>query len=186
MNNNRAVEDYRQHKLLAAHDDDRVKGRAWKDNKLVAECEGKTIDSVISTLQARIDERLNEIASSRIGEPSVSEYVDALKRIEDKLSDGQRAMLKAHYRAPDKCMTATALAEAAGYPGYSSANLQYGLVGRWLFEELPVPLGTLDDGTPIYTSALADAGSQVGPEGFWIWKMRPGVAAALAHLGIVS
>ncbi|MHB8524252.1 MAG: HNH endonuclease [Limisphaerales bacterium] len=54
-----------------------------------------------------------------------------------QLSEGQIAMLKAHFETPDRALTARQLAEAARYPTPNSANLQYGMLGRLLREELP-------------------------------------------------
>ena len=63
-------------------------------------------------------------------DPLPAQYVDAMKRLLPSLSTAHLAMLKAHYRAADRSLTATELAKAAGYSGYASANLQYGLMAR--------------------------------------------------------
>jgi hypothetical protein len=102
----------------------------------------------------------------------------------DELSDGHIAMLKAHHAAPGREITASRLARAAGYASYAAANLQYGLLGKTLYEELPVKLPTYDDGTPCYTYALATAGNTDEAESHWIWKLRPEVADAMEQLGL--
>ena len=56
------------------------------------------------------------------------------------MSGGQRAMLRAHYEAPGRKITATQLAQAAGFANFSAANLQYGLLGAMLFAEIPEDL----------------------------------------------
>lgn len=81
-------------------------------------------------------------------------------------------------------ITATELARAAGYAHYSAVNLQYGLVGKMLWEELPTQLDTGPGGEPIYTSALAAPGDRAGPEAHWVWRMRPEVVGALVKLGL--
>jgi hypothetical protein len=90
-------------------------------------------------------------------------------------------MLRAHYAAPNRCITATQLAKAANYTGYQSANLQYGRVGWLLYGELPTPLPRRpSDGKLIYTCALAEEVDQrTDDEAQWIWRMRPHVAEAL-------
>jgi len=96
-------------------------------------------------------------------------------------------MLRAHYNAPDRCITATQLAEAADYRGYQAANLQYGRVGLLLYGELPVVLPRrASDGKLIFTCALAEATDQRSDdETQWIWRMRPHVAEALAAAKLV-
>ena len=95
-------------------------------------------------------------------------------------------MLKAPYRAPNQTITATELATAAGYKSYSAANLQYGNVGKALYEELPVEIPAREDGSLIYTSALATAGEKTEAEVHWAWKLRPEVAYAIEHLGLAA
>ena len=45
-------------------------------------------------------------------------------------------MLEAHLDAPEQILTATQLAQAAGYDDYVVANAQYGTLGRALAEKL--------------------------------------------------
>ena len=70
--------------------------------------------------------------------------------------------------------------------GHGAANLQYGFVGKYLFEELPTPLEIRKDGTPIYTMALATGVDRQGEEHEWRWQMRPEVAAAIRYLGLTQ
>jgi len=75
--------------------------------------------------------------------------------------------------------SSTQLAEAAGYSNYGAANHQYGTIGKAVYEGLLMPLPKSKDVTPIYTSALARAGDATGKEGYWVWKLRPVVSAAI-------
>jgi hypothetical protein len=95
-------------------------------------------------------------------------------------------MLKAHYIAPSRSITATQLATAGNYKNWSSANLHYGLLGKRLYEELPIRLPMRTDGTLIYTCALATEGDLSQTEKQWQWKMRPEVAAAIDYLGLFN
>lgn len=54
-----------------------------------------------------------EIAGSRTAAPSVSDYVEAFRRILPSLSESHLAMLRAHYMAPNRSLTARELTEAA-------------------------------------------------------------------------
>jgi hypothetical protein len=185
MEHDRKVEDYRGHKLVAALQLGAYRGRAWRDSDVVAEVEGQSLTHVLELLRSRVDQSFHERVKSRSSPPSPDEYQKALQRILPTLTDGHVAMLKAHFRAPGRQLTATQLAEAAGYATYSAANLQYGLVGRALFEQLPVELATRVDGSPIYTWALATAPDHPAlPEEEWVWQMRPELARAIEALAL--
>lgn len=108
----------------------------------------------------------------------------AFSSIQDRLSDGQRAMLKVHYNAPDRTLTATELATAAGYESHSAVNLQYGFLGKWLHEELLCALPEREDGTKIYTFALATGLDDGKAEVEWRWVLKPEAATALQQLGL--
>ena len=177
--------EYRGYVLVSRFHDGEFRGRAQK-GKDRFDVLGSGLEDVVTRLMSHVDARLDQIVAARLSPPSSTEYVEAVKKILGGLSDGHIAMLRAHYMAPNRSMTATQLAEAAGYKAYGAANLQYGLVGKALFEELPVKLLKRADGTLIYTSALAEAGNQSGPEDHWVWKMRAEVAEAVRELGLVA
>jgi 5-methylcytosine-specific restriction enzyme A len=57
-------------------------------------------------------------------------------------------LLRLHYHAPERTVTAKRLAELVGYSSYSVANAQYGRLARLVGEQLgytpePERLGTL-------------------------------------------
>lgn len=182
----RKREEYRRHVLVVAERNGRWVGRAWKQSKTVADSEGETAERVLESLRAAVDSRFDLVAISRGRSPKAEEYIAALRAIQDKLSDGHLAMLKAHYHAPGRRMTATELALAAGYANYSAANLQYGLVGKAIYEEVPLELPKRSDGSPIYTFTLATQGDPSAEEEHWIWEMRPELAHAIEQLGLMS
>ena len=182
----RTVEQYRNHVLLSAYFRNEYVGRVSKSGEVLFEVKGTGIDNNLQQLRVFVDERLAQLTAPGVKAPEVQGYIDAFTRIVKKLSAGHAAMLKAHYEAPEQTITATELAAAANYRNYSAANLQYGIVGKALFDELPIPLPTRKDGTPIYTFALAEAGERSGDEDHWHWKMRPQVATALEHLGLTD
>jgi hypothetical protein len=184
MEQDRIVEEYRRHKLLSAYHEGKHKGRAWKGKELLTKTEGDGVEDVLAKLKDYVDSRFRPQRSEKIDPLDVSEYVQAFRSMMSDFSDGHFAMLRAHYNAPNQCITATELAEAAGYANYGAANLQYGIIGKALSEELCVALPTRGDGTPIYTYALATAGDPSGEEDHWVWKLRPGVASAIEILGL--
>ncbi len=108
--------------------------------------------------------------------PSSKEYAAAFRGV-DNIADSQVQMLRVHYHAPARTVTAKQLASAVGYRSYSNANSQYGRLARLVGERLdyhpePERLGTL---------VLFDK-----RQGEWHWLMRPEVAQALESLGWVE
>lgn len=106
--------------------------------------------------------------------PTMESYVKAFTHIREKLSDGQIAMLRAHLQAPAFSLTARQLADAAGYPSFRSANLQYGIVGSLLRKELRY------DGPGQRSSVLASFSKKGDEE--WLWTLHPPVVAALRRV----
>ncbi|GEM_PF-2357650 len=86
------------------------------------------------------------MSNQNIPIPTASEYQKALGEI--KINDGQKAMLEAHFKAHNRSITYTALAAAAGYDDYKTANLHYGLLGKKLGEAVGFAYWRHEDGTP--------------------------------------
>lgn len=187
MSNEDTVE-YRNHKLVARFYQGAFKGRAYGPaGKKLIEIDGDGIDVIISTLRDHVDATIDKRAKSRTSPPQVQEYVRAFQHMIQDLPDSYLAMLKAHYHAPGRTMTATQLSKAGGYKNWSSANLHYGLLGKRLYDELPIPLPKYPDGKRlIYTFALATEGDLSKDESQWQWTMRPEVASAIKLLGITN
>jgi hypothetical protein len=116
--------------------------------------------------------------------PSVDEYVAAFSAIQAKLTDGHRAMLSAHYHAPNYRTTATKLAEAAGYKSYGGANLQYARLGMTLAEYLSCPLPRHLDGAPFPTALLVEWTQN--PKEEWYCTLHPQVVKALEIVGLTE
>ena len=182
------TENYRGYVLVARAADLGARCWAWKDKIPVHKKVGGTVDEAILAARRSIDEELG--TAQREGTEADAAYTEALVSVLPGLTAGQLRMLQAHYHAPDQTITATQLAEAAGYASYRGANLQYGNIGKVILEQHPIEVRTRPDGTPIFTFALADEG---GTERHgdtdaaeWKWKMLPSLAHALRALGIVS
>ena len=185
MDKDRVKEDYRQHTIVAYRRDGLFKGRIWKDKAIVHDTEGSDILDTIARLQRFVDKKL--LAEARIAgsTPDEARVLEGMLAILPELHDGQRAMLKAHYHADGQEITATELADAAGYANYSSANLHYGSIGKLLYELAPIILPEYDDGSsPIYTFYLAEAAAESDNESNWKWKLRPEVSKAIEELGL--
>lgn len=180
----RIKEEYRQHSLLAAIHEGECKGRIWLSKKLVHEQPGNDPESLIKELRDWVNSSISERAEAQGETPSQGEVLTAMKQVLPTLSDGQLAMLKAHYLAADQTVTAGELAEAAGYGSFSGANLHYGLIGKTLQEISPIKLLKRTDGTDIYTYYLAEAATESEDEGFWRWKLRPEISDVIRELGL--
>lgn len=181
--NNRVVEMYRQHQLVSALNSGKYQGRVYKKDKNILDLEGDSMADVQAKLRNYVDDLLESEAASR-KQATSEEMLTAFRNILPKLNDNYLAMIRAHYHAPDRRITATFLAKAAGYDGYGSANLHYGKIGSFLYEELPMDIPKREGGKPIYTYMLADAAEKIGSEEHWIWQMRPEVVGAIQTLGL--
>jgi 5-methylcytosine-specific restriction enzyme A len=110
--------------------------------------------------------------------PSVAHYKAALNAARGQLSDGQLAMLRAQYFAPERTLTASQLAAAANYRSYHGANLQYGRMSLLLRHVL----GYWEDGVASYVlSWFVPPGAAGNHE--WLFVMHEAVAEALTELG---
>ncbi|HJT76981.1 MAG TPA: HNH endonuclease [Gemmataceae bacterium] len=108
--------------------------------------------------------------------PSADQYITAFRKVRS-VTDSQIQMLRLHYNAPQRTITATQMARAIGYRHYSIANSQYGRLGRLVSDQLE------------YNPMKERLGTLVTFEkrqGEWHWLMRPQVARALERLGWVE
>lgn len=108
--------------------------------------------------------------------PSPQQYMAAFRMVSN-LTESHIQMLRIHYHAPDRTITATEMARAADHNRYSFANLQYGRLGRLVGEQL--------DYNPMQ-ERLGTLVTFDKRRGEWHWIMRPEVVQALESLGWVE
>lgn len=151
---------------------------------IVRRAEGIDSDTVVASLRDYVAEALASTAAARGGvSPSVEETAAALRRVLVTATDNQRAMLKAHFQAPDRTLPASQLADAVSYKSYGGANAQYGGLGLKLHAELPSELPRDARGKVVATGSIASLEDQRSSrEEEWRWTMHPHVAAALATI----
>ena len=174
---------------------------AFRGKVLVVKADGSNRDEAVAKVEQELD-RLDAIdlaGCDKEGAPSAEVYERAFSAVLPKVPDSYRAMLKAHLAAPDHRLSATRLAEAAGYSGYEGANLHYGRLGLLIATEINFTPPTREDGTEIWTAAIArDPKSE--PEftdtsllealvrsmgtAHFEWQLRPQVVQALHTLGL--
>ena len=110
------------------------------------------------------------------------DFENALLASRADISKQQRDMLEAHFRAPNYTLTATQLAQAAGYSDYSTANLQYGLLGKTLAARLSFQPEKRNDGSRIWTTVIATGNPDLPEDTHFQWIMRPQLVEALKNL----
>jgi len=121
--------------------------------------------------------------------PPVDVYLRALailfRRLKPAQDTAYRALLSAHYAAPERTASASDLARALGRASHSPINSLYGNLGRTLIGAIrQVDRGFIYRGRRKYhILATAKPGAAHGQ---YLWVMRPEVAEALETLGIVS
>jgi hypothetical protein len=117
---------------------------------------------------------------------TTEDFKQALLAVRDKsLPDSHLAMLRAQCRAKDCTITATKLAEAAGFDNYGLANLQYGTLAFNVAEHLGFrPQLIRRDGTACWWTTLSYSieGSPEPDTGHFQFVMRPELVAALREM----
>jgi predicted HNH restriction endonuclease len=112
---------------------------------------------------------------------TAGDYVGAFETISNRITDLQRRMLRAHYSAPGRALSARQLAAAVELAKFNAANLHYGVLGGHLWSAL----GRQPDSDNVRILVLLiRPGERENEE--WLWVMRPQVAQALQQLGWVT
>ncbi|WP_319574233.1 hypothetical protein [uncultured Desulfobacter sp.] len=112
---------------------------------------------------------------------TVENYKKALEKM--ALSDNEVAILRAHYRAPDRRITMGKLAEEVGLKNYSVSNLIYGKLAHKLCDQMNAePDDSFKDGRPFWLSIIAEAWEN--KEGKYEFQMWPELAEAMEELSL--
>jgi predicted DNA-binding protein len=153
----------------------------------LAELMGRSKSAFCSDLIAAALDDMEEVfdtpdINTDIDLPSSQEYVEAFNVIKEKLTEGHRAMLVAHYRAFDSTTTTSELARAAGYVHFGAVNLQYARLGKMLADYLNWSLPQHSDGSPFPTALLVEWHF----EDVWYCTLHPQVIEALKISGLTE
>lgn len=108
--------------------------------------------------------------------PAAGRYAAAFRAVSG-LTDRHFQLLRLHYHATERTVTAKQLAELVGYSSYHVANVQYGRLGRLVGEQLDY------NPEPERLATLVTFDKRSGE---WHWILRPEVAQALESLGWVE
>jgi hypothetical protein len=170
-------------------------GPKLKKTGIIAETAGATTEDAVERLrELLLVSKAAEMAGRRRCEvnkvlvPSTGAYRIALQNI--PLTQSQIAMLRAHASAGTRGLASHRIASAGGYKQSSSANSQYGAVGRLFadflrIENLPkYPISQLYKNKDYATSALAHQGTP--EDGLFVWVMYHELHQALIDEGLAS
>jgi hypothetical protein len=172
---------------------------AFRRKQLIARGAGASRDDAVAAVKAELDslDSIQRAERDEEGAPSARVYEEALATLLPTMPHGYHAMLRAHLRAPDHLISATKLAEAAGYENYNAANLHYGTLGQRVGAEVGFDPPKRSNGDPIWTCVIArdpsldtefpdtsflEAAMRNIEAGHFEWQMRPQVVAALHAL----
>lgn len=113
--------------------------------------------------------------------PLMAEYLIAFREILPTAHENHIKMLRAHFLAKARTITAKELAISVIYKDYSAANLQYGIFSKQLCVALRFqpPIGNSGEPTPTFVLATpipAGHGNDLS------WRMREPVAQALEEI----
>lgn len=162
-------------------------GVIWLDGKKICPTIGDSLDEVMALLESRRAEMVAvQLEANTISNPRAEMARKAFVALASTQPTNRLKMLHAHFHAPEQCITARQLAEAAGFAHFGAANLQYGLLAAAYWEHMPTALPKRKDGSPTWTCALAEAGhGEYANEDEWVWKLKPYVAKGLALSGLL-
>jgi hypothetical protein len=116
---------------------------------------------------------------------TVEQFKRALLTLRDKgLPASHLAMLRAQCQSPNSTITATQLAEAAGYQNYNAANLQYGTLAFNVAGVLGYTPERRSDGSPRWWTTLSYAvdGTAEPDTGHFQFIMRPELVITLREM----
>ena len=116
---------------------------------------------------------------------TAAEYERALKACLPLLQDDRLflRMLKAHYNAPDRTLTASELARQVGLKSYIVVNLNYGRLAAVVAKQLGHTPGQLEGvGVPVTVNIAVLVSFSGGKGKPTKWRLLPAVARALKRL----
>jgi hypothetical protein len=165
----------------------RVRAQAYLGRERIAYAEGTSTEDVLRELHSSLNGRDAQQQNARKnGVPTAQEFENAFVRLNHSIGHNHWLMLTALLSAPNRTLTTTEIATAAGYTRFSSVNLQLGRIARLIAEDLNYTPPTKSDGTKIWTTTFA-TGPDVNAgkdDGHWRWTLRAEVADALRELNM--
>jgi predicted HNH restriction endonuclease len=115
--------------------------------------------------------------------PTAADYLNAISDLKNVFNDAQTKILVTQYSRPGRAVTSQQLRDALGYTGIAASNLAYGTLGKLVAERLMFSVADRSVNRPGWWRVLS-TGDGAGDHFTWI--MRPQLASALEHVGIVD
>lgn len=109
--------------------------------------------------------------------PNARAFRAAFLALGPRMTETRRRILEVHYRALDRQLTMTQIAQAVGWKSYSSANSHYGRLAKLVSEQV----GFRHRGCHLSTLCEFIRPAEKGDH--WLIIMRKEVATALKSLG---
>lgn len=133
---------------------------------------------------ARLYRAFTRHLAAVINVPPAGKYVEALRGLE--MTAVQRVMLHCHFLAPNRTVTYTELARAAGKSDYRVANSEYGNLGAALGERtgFEFPMAPTR-GKPFYSGAIG-VDAPRGPNNEYRLMMHHELAKAIESLALFA
>jgi len=127
---------------------------------------------------AQMEADRTEDAPRKLHIPATREFTYALGALD--VSPAIQSMMRALALTDEGGITATALADVAGYANYNAANLQLGMACAQMGDMtgLRTAKGKDAEGRAAATFLIADEGPREAATGNWTWRPRPAFAAA--------
>ena len=107
------------------------------------------------------------------------QFADALGQLSGRITSKHWELLREHYNAPNRSITARDLAQKVGFKNYGGVNLQYGRLGVLLGEVLGY-----DNFNSSMLATITKPKDKDNSE--WVWTMLPALAEALESLKTVG
>jgi len=155
----------------------RGKGYSWRDISDFLIERGVRVDH---TKVYRFAKKIEKTKGKNMKIITSEQYEDALNSIE--INDAQKEMLKVHFKALNRSISYTELANAAGYDDYEVANSQYGRLGRKIGEAVGFDFVDAENrpGEKFYSSSIGQPNTYT--EGDFQLVMHHELAKAIENM----
>lgn len=187
------VEDFGPYKLVAREVEGKHIGILWRCEankpavKLIQVTAVSSEDAKAMIEVSFYQSMIQKSAAAGSQHFDLQNLVRAWMYIWPLLNANQHRMINAQYRAPNRQLTTTELAEVVQWRGHGGVNLWYGYAGFMMFGECPRVLPQDEkSGKPVFSFALSTGWWETREEGKrWVWEMRPEIADSLKLAGLV-
>lgn len=177
------VQQFGPYQLVIREKDGKVHAVLWKAGERLCHVESDDREQAVDeVLQQMAMQTLERARARGTAAPDSDELRNVFEQLWNKLNDGQRTLLLALHRAPDRELGTLALAAEAEYKDHRGVNMWLGFAGL-MFGELVArtDLQLSRNGQAVPTSWFCTWDTVKRT-----WTMRPDVAAAMTAAGCLA